>query len=368
MASIEHLLECGQSLWLDYVDRDLLTQGGLKRMIDMGVCGVTSNPSIFHQAITSTQAYDDAIRDLIQADPAVDAETVYEWLAVQDVQQACDQLQPVFKSTKGDDGFVSLEVSPRLANDAAGTIAQARHLWRAVGRDNVMIKVPGTEAGLEAIEDLIAEGIHVNVTLLFSVERYEQVFDAYTRGLARNEDPRYVRSVASFFVSRIDNAVDAQLAEAGPDAEARRHCAAIANAKVAYEAFQRMRHSDAFDAQSKRGAHVQRPLWASTSAKDPDLPPTIYIDRLIGPATVNTVPPETLDAFVTQGSAAVTIDDDMESAHATLRALPRHGIDMAAVARQLETEGIQKFIDAHDALIAALDDKLRQVSARYAQQ
>jgi len=366
MASMDELLACGQSLWLDYMDRNLLTGGGLERLVDEGLRGVTSNPTIFHQAIAGGNAYDEAILDLLQADHEIDAETLYEWLAIQDIQMACDILRPVHEKTDGADGFVSIEVSPHLAHDTKTTIEQARHLWRSVHRNNVMIKVPATEAGLPAIETLIAEGINVNVTLLFSVQRYEQVFAAYTRGLAQNEHPRGVASVASFFVSRVDGAVDPKLDAAGSDAAAHKGHTAIANAKMAYQAFERMRREADFAAQEKRGARVQRPLWASTSTKDPNLPDTLYVDELIGRDTVNTVPPKTLDAVVTHGKAAVTIDEDLEAARDTLEALPRHGINIEQVAADLEADGVQKFVDSHDALVEALHQKLAEVTARYA--
>ena len=366
MASIQHLLDCGQSLWLDYVDRNLLTGGGLARLIDEGLRGVTSNPTIFHQAITGSNAYDEAILDLIQADHEVDSETLYEWLAVQDIQMACDQLAHVHAASKGADGFVSIEVSPHLAHDTHRTVEQARHLWRAVHRPNAMVKVPATTAGLEAIETLTAEGINVNVTLLFSVERYEQVFHAWVRGLGQCDEPRNVASVASFFVSRIDGVVDPKLEAIGGDAKEHLHRAAIANAKMAYQSFERLRREPAFAEQERRGARVQRPLWASTSTKDPNLSDTLYVDNLIGADTVNTVPPKTLDAFIEHGSAAVTIDENLDQARATLAALESHGVDMKAVAEHLEADGVQKFIDSHDALVAALHDKIGEVTARYA--
>ncbi len=366
MASIAHLLECGQALWLDYVDRGLLTGGGLERLVDDGLRGVTSNPTIFHQAITSSDAYDEAILDLIQADHDMDAERLYEWLAIQDIQMACDQLRSVYDVTEAHDGFVSLEVSPHLAHDAQGTIEQARHLWRAVHRDNVMIKVPATEAGLTALEALIAEGVNVNVTLLFSVARYEEVFAAYIRGVGQNDHPKRVASVASFFVSRIDSAIDPKLEAAGTEGAKWRNQAAIASAKMAYQSFQRIRDGADFQAQRRRGAQVQRPLWASTSTKDPNLSPTLYIDTLIGPQTVNTVPPKTLDQFVTSGTAAVTIDENLEAARAALDALGRYGLDIEAVTTALEAEGIRKFIESHDALVDDLHQKINEVTTRYA--
>ncbi|MEX2576261.1 MAG: transaldolase, partial [Halofilum sp. (in: g-proteobacteria)] len=360
MASIAHLLECGQALWLDYVDRDLLTGGGLERLVDDGLRGVTSNPTIFHQAITGSPAYDEAILDLIQADHELDAERLYEWLAIQDIQMACDQLAPVYERTEGHDGFVSLEVSPHLAHDAQGSIDQARHLWRSVHRDNLMIKVPATEEGLTAIEALIAEGINVNVTLLFAVARYEQVFAAYIRGLGQNDRPKRTASVASFFVSRIDSTIDPKLE--GTEGAKWRSQAAIANAKMAYQSFLRIRDGADFQAQAKRGAQVQRPLWASTSTKDPNLSPTLYVDSLIGPQTVNTVPPKTLDQFVNGGEASVTIDENIEAARAALSALSGLGIDLDAVTTALEAEGIRKFIESYDGLVDDLHQKISEVT------
>lgn len=364
MASIRNLLEHGQSVWLDYVDRSLLTGGGLERLIDEGLRGVTSNPTIFHQAITGSDAYDAAILDLIQADHEVTPETLYEWLAVQDIQAAADLLRPVHDATEGADGFVSLEVSPHLAYDAQGTIDQARHLWKAVHRDNLMIKVPGTADGLPAVEALIAEGINVNATLLFGVPRYEAVFEAFVRGLQQNDQPRDVASVASFFVSRIDGVVDAKLDEAG--AANLRGKAAIANARLAYRSFLRMREEPAFREQAKRGARVQRPLWASTSTKDPNLSDVYYIEALIGPDTVNTIPPKTLDAFITHGEAYPHLPEGLEDAEHTFARLNDHGISMDAVAAHLEADGVGKFMTSHDALIAGLGDKIGEVTRRYA--
>ncbi len=367
MASMRQFLERGQSLWLDYVDRSLLTRGGLERLVDEGLRGVTSNPTIFHQAMTSGSDYDDVILDLIQADHEVSPETLYEWLAVQDIQMAADILQPVYAKTAGSDGFVSLEVSPHLAHDASGTIEQARHLWKAVHRDNLMIKVPGTEAGLEAIEALIAEGINVNVTLLFSVARYEAVFRAFIRGLEQNDRPRDVASVASFFVSRIDGAIDPRLDEiATREAQSLRSQAAIANARLAYQAFERLRAERAFAAQARRGARVQRPLWASTSTKDPSLSDVYYVEALLGPDTVNTVPPKTLDALVEHASDHPHLVDGVETVQTTLDRLAGLGIDIETVAADLEADGVAKFAASHEALLADLARKTTEVTERYA--
>lgn len=367
MASIENLLEHGQSIWLDYVDRSLLTEGGLERLVDEGLRGVTSNPTIFHKAITGSGDYDDAILDLVQADHEVNAEILYEWLVIQDIQMAADILRPVYDATEGADGFVSLEVSPHLAYDTQRTIEQARHLWKAVHRDNLMIKVPGTAAGLEAIETLIAEGINVNVTLLFSVPRYESVFAAFVRGLEQNDHPRDVASVASFFVSRIDSTIDPRLDALGTPAAAElRGRSAVTNARKAYQSFLRLRKEPAFQAQKQRGARIQRPLWASTSAKDPKLSDVYYIEELIGPDTVNTVPPKTLDAFIEHGEAAPRLHEEPEAIDQTLDRLNDLGISLSAVAAHLEADGVDQFVASYDALIEALQEKLHVVTARYA--
>ena len=367
MASIRNLLARGQSIWLDYVDRSLLTGGGLERLVDEGLRGVTSNPTIFHQAITGSRDYDDAILDLIQADHDVTAETLYEWLAIQDIQMAADILRPVYDATEKVDGFVSLEVSPHLAHNTAGTIDQARHLWKSVHRDNLMIKVPGTAAGLEAIEALIAEGINVNVTLLFSVPRYEAVFEAFVRGLAQNDHPRDVASVASFFISRIDGVIDSNLDEVGtPEARALRSRAAIANARLAYRAFGALRQGEAFRAQAQRGARVQRPLWASTSTKDPNLSDVYYIEALIGPDTVNTIPPKTLDAMIEHGSDHPHLAEEIDDADRVMKGIQQQGVSIDAVAAHLEADGVHKFVTSHDALISDLEAKIAEVTQRYA--
>ncbi len=367
MASIRNVLDRGQSIWLDYVDRSLLTEGGLERLVAEGLRGVTSNPTIFHQAITGSNDYDDAILDLIQADHEVTPETLYEWLAAQDIQMAADILRPVYDKTEGADGYVSLEVSPHFAHDTRATIDQARHLWKAVHRDNLMIKVPGTAAGLEAIEALIAEGINVNVTLLFGVPRYEAVFDAFVRGLEQNDHPRDVASVASFFVSRIDGVIDARLDEAGtPEAAALRSRTAIANAKLAYRSFLALRNQAGFQAQARRGAKVQRPLWASTSTKDPKLSDVYYVEALLGPDTVNTIPPKTLDAMIEHGADYPHLADDLDEADRVMQRIQQHGIGIDAVAAHLEADGVHKFVTSHDALLADLSAKITEVTQRYA--
>jgi len=367
MSNMLTLYQHGQSLWLDYIDRDLLVNGGLARLVEEGLRGVTSNPTIFHKAITRGHDYDDAIRDLLQADPAMDAEILYEWLAIQDVQRAADILRPVYDQSRGDDGYVSLEVSPHLARDTEGTVAAARHLWRAVDRPNLMIKVPGTREGLPAFEQLIGEGININVTLLFAVPRYEEMMDAYVRGLARNPEPGRVASVASFFVSRIDGKVDALLERISTE-EARRlkGRTANANAKMAYQRFKAFLDTGEWRAQAARGARVQRLLWGSTSTKNPDYRDVLYVEELVGPHTVNTVPPQTLDAFQDHGEVRDTLAADMDAAERDLRTLAGLGIDLEQVTRELEVEGVAAFAESHDQLLAALRGKVTEVTRDFA--
>jgi len=367
MARFTDLQRLGQSIWLDYIDRALLTGGGLEALVEEGLRGVTSNPSIFHKAISGGEDYDEGIRELIGADPAVAPETLLEWLTVEDVQLAADILRPVFDESAGEDGYVSLEVSPHLAHDADATVAAARHLWRAVRRDNLMIKVPGTREGLTAIEELTAEGINVNVTLLFSVERYVEAANAWLRGLARNPEPRGIASVASFFVSRIDTKVDAALEAAGTgQALELRGRIAIANAKRAYQRFKTLLDGEAYAAQRARGARPQRLLWGSTSAKNPSYPDLLYVESLIGLHTVNTVPPETLDALRDHGRVAATLETDVDRAERDLEGLAALGIDLEAITGELEREGVEAFAKAHDALLEVLASKARALARRAA--
>ena len=348
---------CGQSIWLDYIERGLLEDGGLQRLIeDDGIAGVTSNPSIFEKAITTTGQYDATIARL--ADGGADADEIYLQLVSDDIRSAADILRPVYDETGGRDGFVSLEVSPHLAYDTDASIAQARTLWERVDRPNLMVKIPGTAAGLPAIEQLIADGININVTLLFSVERYREVADAYMNGLearARRALPLDgIASVASFFLSRIDSAVDKQIdaLETGKELEGK---TAIACARAAYSAFRAVSAHDRWQKLSELGARPQRLLWASTSTKNPAYSDILYVESLIGPLTVNTVPPETLDAYRERGKPTQTIDQDLERVAVQLHELKRRGIDLQAVAHQLETEGVRKFVDAFDNLLDSLD-------------
>jgi len=356
----------GQSIWLDNIDRNLLTCGGLKDLLAVGLRGVTSKPSIFHKAITGSADYDDSIRELLQADHEMDDEALYEQLTIQDVKMAADILQPVYASSDGTDGFVSLEVSPHIAFDADASIESARHLWRSVDRANLMIKVPATAAGLLAMETLIAEGINVNVTLLFSIDRYKALIDSYIRALSHNPHPDKVASLASFFISRVDAKVDAALGEIGTDdALALKGKIAIANAKLAYQYFKEKFASAAFKNEARRGAQQQRPLWASTSVKNAEYSDVLYVDQLIGSDTVNTLPPQTLDAFQFHGELDATLENDVHAAQQALDSLHALGIDLAQITEELEQEGIQKFADSYDQLLASLKDKRLLVNTQH---
>jgi transaldolase len=363
------LLNHGQSIWLDYIDRNLVNNGGLKELVGLGVKGVTSNPTIFEKAISGSNEYDPAIRDLIQADHSIDANGLYQWLTLQDIQGAADILHDVYISTKGNDGYVSLEVSPHLANDTEATIEAARTLWRQVRRPNLMIKVPATDAGIPAIEALIAESINVNVTLLFSVTQYEAVAKAYVRGLQNNPDPRQVASVASFFVSRIDTKVDSLLDTiASPAALALKGKIAVASAKHAYQHYSELVKNADYREQLERGARKQRLLWGSTSTKNPAYPALLYVDSLIGKDTVNTLPPKTLEEFMVHANIRSVLEDSLEIEHANrdLRQLADLGIDLEQVCSQLLDEGIAAFSKSYDQLHAVLKDRCEAVTRNYA--
>lgn len=347
----------GQSPWYDFITRDFVASGELARLIeDDGLRGLTSNPTIFEKAVASSDDYDDDIRQLAAGErsPA----EIFEAIAVADVQAACDAFRSVYDATGGSDGFVSLEVSPELAHDADGTVLEAARLWSAIGRPNAMIKIPGTAQGLRAIERAIGAGINVNVTLLFQVARYEEVIEAYLRGLEqRAEDGQpvdRVASVASFFVSRVDTRVDPQVEKSDPGLL---HQAAIANAWAAYAAFQRAVRAPRWEALAARGARVQRPLWASTSTKDPRLPDTFYADALVAPHTVNTLPPDTFAAFRDHGTVADRSEAGMQEAGSTLRQLAEAGIDLDAITDDLEQEGVEKFAASYRSLLAGIEAK-----------
>ena len=355
----------GQSVWLDYLRRGLLTSGELRRLVDEdGLKGMTSNPSIFEKAIAGSHDYDQAIRDL--ALEGKDVDEIYQALTIEDVQRAADIFRPVYDRYEGQDGFVSLEVSPHLAHDTEGTILEARQLWQALNRPNVMIKVPATLEGLPAIEQLISEGINVNMTLLFGLPRYRKVAGAYIAGLekrlARRQPVERVASVASFFLSRIDVLVDPLLEKRmhgnGPQAElaAKLHGqTAIASARVAYQIYNDIFGSEHFRELAGQGAHTQRLLWASTSTKNPNYDDVKYVEALIGPQTVNTIPQETLKAYRDHGNPASRLEDGLDLAREVLDRLTEVDIDMARITQQLEDEGVEKFIQPFDRLMDTLE-------------
>ncbi len=363
----------GQSVWLDYIRRSLLTGGGLDRMIkEDGLRGVTSNPAIFEKAITGSTDYAEILRVLAPQYP--DAKALYEQVAIRDIQDAADLLRPVYEQTQRRDGYVSLEVSPHLAHDTQGTLEEARRLWRAVGRDNLMIKVPATPEGIPAVEQLISEGINVNVTLLFSQDVYEQVAKVYIAGLgkraAQGGDVRHVASVASFFISRIDTAIDTMLSAKLKTATGASERAllrsllgkvAIANAKLTYQRYQELFRGDAWQSLASEGAQTQRVLWASTSTKNPNYRDVVYVEELIGRDTVNTMPPATFEGFRDHGRVRASLTEGLEEAHDTMEALEQVGISMAEVTNRLLKEGVRLFAEPFDKLLAAVD-RTRQAS------
>jgi len=364
MEAIRQLGARGQSVWLDHIRRSLIESGELAAIVEAGVTGVTSNPAIFESAIAGSDDYDDALAALLTADPSAPAEDLFEAIAVEDIRAAADVLRTVYDATDGADGFVSLEVSPTLAADTAGTVADARRLWTEVDRPNLMIKVPATPAGIPAIEELIGAGINVNATLIFSLDHYEAVARAYRRGLEKAADPSRVASVASFFVSRVDTAVDRLLeADGSPGALARRGRIAVANARLAYRRYLEIFEDADFAPLLARGARPQRVLWASTGTKNPDYSDLLYLEELIGPGTVNTVPPATLDAFADHGAVpGDTLLEGVEEAAAQVRGLAGLGIDLNEVTERLQENGVTAFADAFDRLLAAIEDEARRLS------
>ena len=359
------LSQLGQSLWYDYITRDLVASGALARLIaEDGLRGMTSNPTIFEKAIAGSRLYDEDIRRL--SEQGRSPGEIFESLAVADVRAACDAFMPLHQQSSGADGFVSLEVSPTLANDANGTIHEAERLWGAVGRPNAMIKIPGTRAGLPAITHCLASGINVNVTLLFSIERYAEVVEAFLAGLElrleRGLSIPAIASVASFFVSRVDGKVDALL-DRTPGHPLRGKIA-IANASAAYGLFERMLATSRWDKLARAGARPQRPLWASTSTKDPRLPDIYYVEALAASQTVNTLPPETFDAYRDHGNPVIRIQESVAAAPAQLDALAEAGIDLKTVTRELEAEGVAKFAASYAAVLAGIDTKAGALAAR----
>ena len=358
MNPLRALNEQGQVVWMDFIRRDMLTDGELERLVDEdGLTGMTSNPAIFAQAIGGSAEYDGQIRELLAAgDRSV--EEIYEALAFEDIGLAADILRSVYDESNGADGFVSLEVSPHLAYDTDRTVKQARELWERVARPNLMIKVPATDEGIPAIEELIAEGINVNVTLMFSLRDYENVAQAYLRGLRRLDDPSRVASVASFFVSRVDSKVDALLeADGSAEAKVLMGKIAIANSKLAYRRYREIFHGEAFATLAALGARPQRVLWASTSTKNPDYRDVLYVEELVGPETVNTVPPKTIEAFRDHGLARASLTEGVDEAEQQVASLESLGIDLAAITDELQREGVEKFVAPFDQLLDTLEQK-----------
>jgi transaldolase len=353
-----------QSPWIDFIDRKLIESGRLADMVGDGIRGLTSNPTIFGKAVASGQ-YDELIRGQIEAGHGSDA--IYEEIAVNDVGDASDILRSVYDEADGADGFASIEVEPGLAADSEATLDRARYLWGRLKRPNVFVKIPATPAGLPAIEDAIADGININVTLMFSVDVYRDVARAYIAGLRRRlergDDVRRVASVASFFVSRVDTKVDPRLDEIGTDAaRALRGRSAIANAKLAYAAYREIFEGPEFADLRDAGARVQRCLWANTSTKNPDYRDVLYVEELIGPQTVDTMPLETIDAFLDHGRLERTLDRDVEGARETLRQLEEQGISMRQVTDELIDEGVASFGKSFDELIAAIDSQRKALA------
>lgn len=366
MNTLNELARHGQSVWLDFIRRSFLKSGELERVVALGVTGVTSNPSIFQKAIAES---DDYLADLEQlAGGGRSAMDIYEALVEEDIRAAADILRPVFQASGGADGFVSLEVNPHLAHDTKGTVSEALRLFEQVDRPNVMIKVPATQEGIPALERLIADGVNVNATLLFSLAHYEAVANAYIAGLEQlaesGGDVSRVASVASFFLSRVDTVVDRKLKEAGETELL--GLAAVTNARLAYIRFNEIFGGPRWERLAARGARAQRPLWASTSTKDPDYPDTKYVDELIGPHTVNTMPPDTLQAFLRHGRAGLTLmtgQTEKSKLAGVMDSLAAKGIDMRQITEDLQTEGVAAFAKSFDMLLAAIRKRCAEATA-----
>jgi transaldolase len=353
----------GQSIWIDNLNRDLLDEGTMARLIEEdGISGVTSNPTIFEKGMGGSDRYDDAFREV--AAETSDPQDIFERLALRDVRDAADLLRPTFDATDGADGFVSFELPASLAFDAQGSIEKALRLHELIDRDNVLIKVPGTEAGVRAFEELTARGVNVNVTLLFAVERYREIAEAFIRGLERRLDAGEpidrAASVASFFVSRVDTKVDKALEQL--EREELRGRAAVANARLAYADFRELFSGERWERLAAAGANVQRPLWASTSTKNPDYPDTLYVDELIGPDTVNTMPDATIEAARDHATPERTVDRDVDGARELIRELESAGVDLDDILlRQLVDEGVKAFADSYDSLLQTLERKASEL-------
>ena len=368
---LNQLHDLGQSIWLDYLRRDMLLDGTQARLIrDDDLTGQTSNPTIFQKAIAESDLYDEDIRS---AGAGVSPDRILDAIMIEDIRSATDLFRPVYDRTGGEDGFVSVEVSPDLAWDTRASIEEARRLWKAIERPNLMVKIPGTAEGLPAIRECLAEGININITLLFSVDRYHEVMDmwfaAMEQRVERGDPVDRVASVASFFVSRVDTKVDQRIderlarmadEERGPLEELAGRIG-IDNARIAFEVYQRRFGDERFAALAAAGARPQRPLWASTSTKDPDLPDIYYVEALLAPGTVNTLPMETLEAYRDHGDPAVRIHDDLDGAHRRMARLGELGIDFPTVLEELEKEGVEKFSKSYHSLLDTIEEKQKQV-------
>ena len=364
MNNVKNIHEHGQSIWLDFFDRELMNSGKLQKLIDEdGLSGITSNPSIFEKAIKGSSDYDEDIMKLSQQDKS--NEEIFFGFATEDIRRAADILKPVFDEAKGTDGFVSIEVSPLLANDTEGTVKQARELWKTVDRKNVMIKIPGTKEGLAAIRQCISEGININITLLFGIPRYLEVTDAYLSGLEdrlkNNGSIDHIESVASFFLSRIDVMLDPVLKEKKLDDLVGE--VAIASAKVAYEKYKDVFFGERFKKLEKLGAKKQKVLWASTSTKDPSFSDVKYVEALIGPNTINTLPLETIDDFRDHGKVQDHLENNLMHSKMVLQKLKENDIDIDEVTQKLEEEGIQKFNKSYETLLKAIESKKSKQTA-----
>ena len=367
MTKIQQLYQLGQSIWYDFIRRSLMTSGELQKLIDEGLRGMTSNPTIFDKAISGSSDYDDDLKELVKQYDSVPQ--IYEALALKDIGMAADLLLPVYEESNAGDGFVSLEVSPELAYRTDETIREAKKLYQALNRPNIMIKVPATQEGLPAVTKLIGSGVNVNVTLIFSLDNYRQVAAAYIEGLQKlaaagptvkgGHTVKTVASVASFFVSRVDTYFDKELEKIG-NRELQGKIA-VANAKVSYRAFKEIFSGKTWDELQAKGARKQRVLWASTSTKNPAYPPLLYVDELIGPETVNTVPPATYDTFMQQGKVELTLERGLEEAQEQIAKLADLGIDYRAVTQQLQDDGVEAFAKSFRSLMESIDEKRKKL-------
>jgi transaldolase len=370
MTVLHDLYQLGQSIWLDYIRRSFIKDGNLKKLIKIGVVGMTSNPSIFEQAIARSEDYDTDIYQLVSR--GMDVSQIYTQLSFEDIRSAADHFSPVYQESDHKDGYVSLEVNPLLANDTETTLTEAKLIWESVNRPNLMVKIPATKQGLPAITGAIKAGINVNVTLIFSIERYKQVLIAYQSGLENRllegNPINNIHSVASFFVSRIDSKVDNILVRMIQNDDPKSNLAAqvmgktaISSAKLAYQEFLYASLDKRFESLKKHGANMQRPLWASTSTKNPDYSDILYIQELIGDSTVNTVPQQTLDAFLDHGEARITINDNLDEANSVFKSLDDLGISIQAITDELEEEGVASFAKSFNSLMESLGKKRAEI-------